>query len=99
LVIPSKIARPVVFAQEGAGAACASRSWTAWSCYSKIGYKIATDELTELSVDPILVAGGLPPGRFLKSGRASGEAGMRKIILMMSMSLDGFFEGPHGELD
>jgi dihydrofolate reductase len=24
---------------------------------------------------------------------------MRKIILMMSMSLDGFFEGPHGELD
>jgi dihydrofolate reductase len=24
---------------------------------------------------------------------------MRKIILMMSVSVDGFFEGPHGELD
>jgi dihydrofolate reductase len=33
------------------------------------------------------------------AGTASERSGMRKIILMMSVSLDGFFEGPEHELD
>src|SRR5207302_1147557 len=32
------------------------------------------------------------------SGRRAGTA-MRKIVLMMSVSLDGFIEGPNGEID
>ncbi|GAA2373742.1 hypothetical protein Cme02nite_02590 [Catellatospora methionotrophica] len=32
-------------------------------------------------------------------GNDAGEAAMRKIVLMMSVSVDGFFAGPDGELD
>ena len=32
-------------------------------------------------------------------GGGSGRTAMRRVILQMSISLDGFFEGPHHELD